>query len=140
MEIFIPGNVPSLRNSKVKCSRGIFHSTAVRRYLQGVGIAKYSKRTVTGYINRPNYFWQAVLPVRDLLVDKPLPHIVGLYFVRKTKAQFDWLNIAQIVCDLLVAHRVIEDDSIKFLIPSPYQIKGRWYHVDKDKPGCTLSF
>ena len=40
--IFIPGNTPSLKNSKVKTARGIFSSTTVKKYLRNLGIQNYS--------------------------------------------------------------------------------------------------
>ena len=145
MEIFIPGNVPSSKNSKVKCSRGIFHSPAVRHYLQKIGVSKYSvtRRTVENYKTRPNLFEAAVLPVKEKMLSHavlPIPLIVGMYFIRDSKRNFDWLNIAQITCDLLVAHQVIPDDSMNVFVPFPILRDGRWYHIDKTKPGCILSF
>ena len=145
MQIFIPGNVPSSKNSKIKCSRGIFHSAAVRKYLQEIGVAKYSvhKRTVENYKTRPNLFEAAVAPVKEKLLAigvLPIPLVVGLYFIRSTKRKFDWINIAQIICDLLVAHRVIPDDSMDVFVPVPISRDGRWYHVDKKNAGGILNF
>lgn len=144
MQVFIPGNVPSSKNSKAKCSRGIFHSKAVSKYLQTIGVAKYSvrHRTVENYKTRPNLFEQAVAPVRARLafINPPPPLIVGLYFVRKTKGKFDWINISQIICDLLVAHKVTPDDSMDVFVPVPVMRDGLWYHVNKNDPGCVLDF
>ena len=145
MRIFIPGNVPSSKNSKAKCSNGIFHSAAVRHYLQKIGVAKYSvhKRTVENYKTRPNRFEAAIGPVKEELLSigvLPVPLIVGMYFVRSTEGKFDWINIAQIICDLLVAHRVIPDDSMDVFVPVPIKRDGCWYHVDKKSPGCILDF
>ena len=44
MRIFIPGNVPSLKNSKVKTGRGIFASPTVTKYLKSLGIQRFSSR------------------------------------------------------------------------------------------------
>ena len=58
--IFIPGNVPSLKNSKVKTSRGIFSSPTVNRFVRSLGIQSFSssKKIVKGYkdLSRPNKF------------------------------------------------------------------------------------
>ena len=50
--LFIKGNVPSLKNSKIKTSRGIFSSKTVKRYLNSLGIQSYSpsKKIVKGYL------------------------------------------------------------------------------------------
>ena len=42
MEIFIPFNVPSLKNSKIKTTRGIFPSKTFKKYLQAIGIQHFS--------------------------------------------------------------------------------------------------
>ena len=54
--IFIPFNTPSLKNSKIKTSRGIFPSKTVKKYLSDLGIQKYSssRKEVTGYKTKPN--------------------------------------------------------------------------------------
>jgi len=140
MKIFIPGNVPSLKNSKVATSRGIFFSKTVRKYLQSLGVKNYSvrNRTVENYKTRPNLFEEAVRPMRECLANVKPPHLIGFYFVRKTRRKFDLMNAGHIIFDLLVAHKVLEDDSCDFLIPVPIQINGKWYTVDKEKPGTYL--
>ena len=40
-EIFIPGNVPSLKNSKIKTERGVFASKTVTTYLKLFGIKSF---------------------------------------------------------------------------------------------------
>ena len=49
--LFIGTNVPSLKNSKIKTSRGIFSSKTVGKYLRGLGIQSFSssKKIVKGY-------------------------------------------------------------------------------------------
>ena len=142
MKVFIPGNVPSSKNSKVMTSKGIFVSKTVRRYLQKIGVKGYSVRlkTVENYKIRLNLFEQAVAPMRDFLSTKQPPHMISFYFVRATRHKFDFLNIAQIVADLLVAHRVIEDDDMTNLIPVPHIINCQWFHYNKENPGCWLDF
>lgn len=140
MRTFIPFNVPSLKNSKVSTSKGVFMSKTVRKYLQLIGIKSYSvsKKQVENYKTRVNIFELSVLPLRKALKDKEPPFQIGLHFVRNTKHAFDWINAAQIICDLLVAHDIIYDDNMDYLIPSPLQIAGRWYSYDKQKPGVII--
>jgi len=140
MRIFIPGNVPSSKNSKIKTSKGIFFSKTVRRYLQKIGVKNYSirRKSVEDYKRRPNLFEEAVAPMRDYLKDKQPPFLVGIHFVRGSKHRFDIINVFQIVADLLVAHRVISDDSANYLIPIPIQFKELWYSYDKNNPGVWL--
>ena len=142
MQIFIKGNVPSLKNSKVATSKGVFMSKTVRKYLQKLGVKSYSvsKKTVENYKTRPNLFEIAVAPMREYLRDKKPPYVIGLHFIRGTQHKADWINLAQIVCDLLVAHGVIFDDDMDHLIPSPYIILQRWYGYDKENPGVIIDF
>lgn len=142
-DTWIPGNVPSLKNSKVATKKGVFPSKTVIKYLQKLGIKKYSVRNKTheNYVNRENIFEEKTTIMKEILSQRiSLPHILGLYFIRDSKRKFDWINAAQIICDLLVAHGVIEEDHIDALIPMPVYILGRWYSVDKHEPGCRIYY
>jgi len=117
-------------------------SKTVRKYLQKLGVKKYSvsKKTVENYKTRPNLFEAAVKPMRDDLKCRKPPHIIGFHFVRDSKRKFDIINAAQIIFDLLVAHGVIEDDDASHLIPMPIQINNAWYQIDKEFPCCILEY
>jgi len=140
MRIFIPFNTPSSKNSKIKTQHGIFHSKATQKYLQKLGIKSYStsKKKVTGYKTRFNLFEIAVVSLREFLKDKEPPYLIGFYFVRDSKRKFDLINASHIVFDLLVAHRVINDDDMNNLIPIPIQVNNTWYAVDKNNSGVYL--
>lgn len=142
MRIFIPENTPSSKNSKVMTKRGIFHSKAVRKYLQKLGVKNYSvsKKTVECYKKRPNLFEKAVVPMRQYLKDKTPPHLIKFYFIRNSKRKFDGINAMAIICDLLVAHNVIFDDDMDNLIPSFNFINDKWYDTDKENAGVLLDF
>ena len=145
--IFIPGNVPSLKNSKIATTIGrgknkrtiLLPSKSVKRYLQNIGISKYSisKKEVKEYkdITRPNLFKTSI---KDYFKGVKYPCVLGLYFVRDSKRKFDFHNACQIIADLLVAHGFIEDDNMDCFIPMPMTIKGKWYHVDKKNTGVWL--
>jgi len=117
-------------------------SKTVRKYLQKLGVKKYSvsKKTVEDYKTRPNLFEAAVKSMRDELKCRKPPYLIGLHFVRDSKRKFDWMNSAAIICDLLVAHDVIEDDNMDYLIPSPFLINSVWYQIDKEFPCCILEY
>lgn len=138
-EWFIPGSTPSLKNSKVKTPRGIFPSKTVKKYLASLGIQKYSvsKKEVVGYKTRPNLFIES-LKGFPKFKEEDYPIILGFYFVRRTRANFDFNNANSLITDLLVAHNFIEDDSMKYLIPMPIQKDNTWYKVDKENPGVII--
>lgn len=135
--IFIPYNVPSSKNSRVNTSKGSFHSPSVRKYLQKLGVKKFSssKKSVEGYKNKENLFNTAFEGI-DLKQYKPL--IIGYHPVRDSKRSFDLHNIIHIVADLMQAHDIIEDDNMENFIAVPLKIGGKFYSQDNDNPGLYL--
>ena len=138
-KVFIPGNVPSLKNSKVKTSRGIFPSKTVSKYLAKQGVKSYSvsRKTVEDYKTRDNEFRKASAPLKQV-IGKDKPNVVYFHFVRDSKRRFDFHNAVQIIADLLVAHDIIEDDDMTCFIPMPKQKDGLWYSLDKNNPGVWI--
>ena len=151
--IFIPNNVPSLKNSKQlgkskpkyicpACKQGVgqrpivLFSKTVKKYLQKIGVKKYSaKGYVEEYATRENLFRKAV---GDYFDGCQKPVVVKFFFVRGSKHKFDIINAMQIICDLLVAHGYIVDDNADYLIPMPMKSDGVWYGYDKENPGVWL--
>lgn len=138
--IFIPFNTPSLKNSKVKTSRGVFSSATVTKYLRLLGIQHYSvsKKTVKGYVNRPNKFEELRGQFEFEMEGLSPPYDIGLHFVRKDKRSFDFGNISQIIFDLMTSHDIIPDDNMNFVLPYPLKIEGKAYSVDKENPGVYV--
>ena len=139
--IWISGNVPSLKNSKVKTSRGIFSSKTVKKYLANLGIQRYSssRKEVLGYKTRPNIFQEQIVPqIIELLENKEPPFEIGFHFVRGTKHKFDFNNANQLIADLIVAHDVLEDDNMDYFIPYAFKINGNFYSYDKEYPGVWI--
>lgn len=150
--IFIPFNVPSLKNGKTPVSLpGKKHSTLVpapevKKYLQKIGVKKYrtklnkkqkdsGMRKVEHYANRPNLFRAAI---GDYFKNAPRPAIVKFHFVRDSKRKFDFCNAVAIIEDLLTAHDFIRDDCMDYFIPLPMILDGEWYSVDPVKPGVWI--
>lgn len=115
-------------------------SKTVQKYLRELGIKSYSTRykSYENYKNRENIFEKLVVPLKVQLTTKYPPYVIGFHFVRGTKHKFDFNNATQIICDLLVAHGVIEDDNMDILIPWPWIKDKKWYSYDKENPGCWL--
>ena len=153
--IFIKGSVPSLKNSKVKTSRGIFHSPTVSKYIRSLGIQHFNsrKKEVKGYVdpNRPNVIEDLRKEFEAMLIGKDNPIFIGYHHVRKTKALFDFSNSVELIQDLLTSHDIIEDDNVKYVFPIPMTINGElpnednlrtknWYTVDKENHGVYIKF
>jgi len=142
--IFLPFNVPSLKNSKIATIIGkgrnkrivLLPSKTVKKYLKLLGIKKYSIRNgVETYVRRPNLF---DLTAKHYFNDVPVPAIVKFHFIRDSKRKFDFHNACQIISDLLTAHGFIEDDNMDYFIPVPMRLNGQWYSIDKENPGVWI--
>lgn len=149
--IFIPFNTPSLKNSKIKTSRGIFSSATVKKYLGSLGIQSYSssKKIVIGYKTRENKFESLIPEFKKLLDNKEFPVLIGFHFVRDSKRKFDFGNATEVIFDLLTAHGIIPDDNMSFVFPSVMSIDGvlptreninkyEWHSVNKENPGVYI--
>lgn len=118
IEIFIPYNTPSSKNSRMRTKSGLFIP---------------SKSTLDWYKLTDWYFVQNKKLFLTLLTYLPPYHIV-FRFVRKSKHKFDYINPAQTVQDAMVKHGWIEDDNADIIIP--YFKK---YSYDKNKAGVYIS-
>ena len=122
---FIPGEVPSSKNSKQ------ILRTKTGRWFIGSSKPSLAYKTTRGilYVNMKNSFRKAV----DSLGDNPYPLTVDFLFIRKTKRAFDYNNISQMVQDMMVVHGVIPDDSCNYLIP---HFSG--FEVNPKNPGVII--
>lgn len=151
--IWIPYNVPSLKNSKVKTKRGIFSSPTVNKYIRKLGIQSFSstRKEVKGYVDkeRPNQIELLREQFEGMIIGKDNPLFIGYHQVRNSKRLFDFSNSVEILQDLFTAHNFIEDDSVKYVFPIPMTIDGKlpsiknirnkqFYSVDKNNPGVFI--
>lgn len=136
--VFISKNVPSLKNSKVATSRGVFASKTVGKYLRAHGIQHYSasKKTVTRYKTIPMTF--PVEELKKLFEGAEYPIIIGMHFVRDSNRAFDFNNANSIIMDLFTAFDIIEDDNMSICYPQVLLIDGKHYSVDKNNPGVYI--
>ena len=151
--IWIPHNVPSLKNSKVKTKRGIFSSPTVNKYIRKLGIQSFSssKKTVKGYVdkNKPNVIEELREEFLNMKKEKGDPIFIGYHQVRDSKRLFDFSNSVEILQDLFTAHDFIEDDNVKYVFPIPMTKDGKlptsrnirskeWYSIDNENPGVWV--
>lgn len=138
--IFIPGNVPSSKNSRINTSKGSFASKTVKSYLNSLGIQSYSssKKLVKGYVNKPNLIENLREDFLKQTSGKQLPLEIGFHFIRDSRRKFDFHNIVQVVLDLLTAHDIIIDDNMDCVIPFALKIDGKFYNVNKENCGVWI--
>lgn len=140
--IFIPGNIPSSKNSKVATEHGVFHSKTVMKWLRAIGIQNYStsKKYIKGYKDalRPNNFNALTDAFLKQSKDKTKPIFVGFHFIRDSRRKYDFQNAIQILMDLMVAHDWIDDDDTSNIYPIPLYFNGGWQTISKDNAGCLM--
>jgi len=100
-EIFIPGNVPSSKNSKQWTGKMLINSKATRKYISNTRI----------------YYMKNKMKFRKMLKNKRRPYKIYFKFIRGTKHKFDYLNPAQTVQDLMVKNGWIMDDNCDEMMP-----------------------
>ena len=118
--IFIKGNVPSSKNSRQWTGKYFIASKTVQKYMKDYSYQYYSLENVK--------------KIKEILKGKKKPYNVEFYFIRDTKRKFDYINVAQIVQDLMVKAGWIDDDNCDEIIPI---FKG--YEVDKKNAGVQIN-
>lgn len=134
--IFIPGNVPSLKNGKdiiripikgakqcpcckTRKSRPMITSNKT--------VKKYAKESAAFYKTYGQMF-------RNAVKDMPKPLRIGFRFIRGSRHKFDYSNALDTVQDLIVEHGWIPDDNCNEMIPVLHE-----YQYNYTDPGVYIS-
>lgn len=120
-DYFIPGNVPSSKNSKVWTGKFLVWSKTARKYVKDTEFywKKYSNEFEKQY-----YF----------ITEEETPLKVSFKFIRGSKHKFDYPNPLQTVLDLMVTYRWIPDDNADIILPVFEQ-----YEYSKKFPGVVIT-
>lgn len=95
-------NVPSKKNSKIVTkSKKVISSKLVQYY----------ERWATPRLKEQLPTWQ------KMIQNKPLPLKVSFYFYRDSKRKWDFVNIVQVIADLMQKEGYLIDDDTKNFIP-----------------------
>jgi hypothetical protein len=130
MKIFIPGNVPSLKNSKQlvpigkrcgKCGKGKFY-----RPIPSAKVREWNKITRTYFDLHRSEFLKALSGMEK-------PYRIKFRFVRGTRHKFDYTNALDTVQDQMVNCHWLEDDNCTILLPVVLP-----YKYSKVKPGVWI--
>lgn len=114
---FIPGNVPSSKNSKRWTGKHLIWSKTAMKYVKDTDI-----------------FWKEKAPYfKNECLNKEFPMKVSFKFIRGSKHKFDYVNPLQTVLDLMVRYEWIPDDNADIIIPvfEPYE-------YSKEEPGVII--
>lgn len=125
-ETFIPHNVSSSKNSKelVWAKRG---NEKFPIFTDSKTTKNYKSKTLPYYKIEAKKF-------REIFNSLPKPVNVQFTFIRDSKRQFDYINPAQTVQDIMVKEGWIDDDNADSIIPSFAE-----YEYNKEKPGVIIS-
>lgn len=139
--VFIPGNIPSLKNSKQWTGKYLVKSNTVNNFLKSFGIKNYSssKKTVDIYSKSIDTFKPYIIQLKNIIGSQNVPYKLRFYFVRKTKSRFDFGNAVEIISDMFTAYDLWDDDNCDNFLPFPWIIDNSCYKVDKDNPGVYIS-
>ena len=108
-KIYISGNVPSSKNSKMWTGRMLISSKTVRKYIAAT-----------------EYDWMANKSKFLTMIDGlEKPYKIHFKFIRDSKRRFDYINALQCPLDLMVKNGYLEDDNADNVIPviEPYEYK-----------------
>lgn len=122
--IFIPGSVPSSKNSRQLTKSGLFIGSKATQ--------KYRKLSTPYWIQYKDEF-------KEMIKDLPKPIIVGFHFIKRTRNLWDFINPVQTVQDIMVKNGWIDDDNISEILPVPLLINGEYCGYDKTNHGVYIA-
>ncbi len=121
---WIPGAVPSSKNSRLMTKAGFFIGSKATQ--------KYRKRSAP--------YWKKYKEDFKAIVNNlPKPIILGMHFIRGSRHKWDFLNPAQTIQDEMCKAGWIEDDNIFEVLPVPLEIDGKYWAYDKSNPGVYIA-
>jgi hypothetical protein len=121
---FIPGAVPSSKNSIVMTRAGFFIGSKATQ--------KYRKSSKIYWDKYRDQF-------RQLIVSEPKPIIIGMHFVRASRHKWDFINPAQTIQDEMTKNGWIDDDNVDELLPVPLFIDGKYWSYNKSNAGVYIA-
>lgn len=139
--IFIPGEVPSSKNSKeigflylaqgavssmYHLKKGVYRPIRLNLNSSNATKAYIKDHTIDYVANKVRF--------KNLIKGYNTPYRICFKFTRKTKRTFDYINAAQIVQDMMVKNGWLDDDDCKNV--RPYFLE---YEYDKANPGVLIS-
>jgi hypothetical protein len=118
--IYIPGDVPSSKNSKVWTGKHLVHSKAAGKYIAQTKSIYSNRRILKSFV--------------AAIANTQPPYKMSFTFIRGSRRKFDYVNMAQLPLDLMVKHEWIVDDNADYVIPIFKE-----YLYNKEHPGVIIS-
>lgn len=139
--VFIPGHVPSSKNSK----QAFVEARTEEDYVDGKFVQKqkfipritdneqtkrYRQESKQHWIENQPGFLQAI-------AGKPKPYRLEFHFVRKTRHKWDFGNICQILLDMMQEYAWVDNDDTTTVLPYPPE-SAPFFSYDKLNPGVYI--
>lgn len=122
--IFIPGNVPSFKNSKQLFKNKKTGKTFVS-----------SSDLCKKYVEQTDIHWRVFKPrFLEMIAGKTKPYKIQFFFIRDRHNSWDYINVAQGPLDLMQQFGWIENDDSKNVIPD----FNNGFGYDKKLPGLII--
>lgn len=121
---FIPGAVPSSKNSRIMTRSGLFIASKATQ--------KYRKESAAYWLKFKREF-------QNFIKDKPRPIIIGLHFVRGSRHKWDFINPAQTIQDEMTKAGWIADDNVDEILPVPLFLNESYWSYDKNNSGVYIA-
>ncbi len=142
--IWIPGNVPSSKNSRqnfvkhqndvlVRKSNGKIDSISLGSKL----VQEYKKKTEIYWIREQEQFQFHKMQPGKFGEQRQEPFEIQFLFVRDSKRKADFHNLVQLPLDLMQEYGWIEDDDMDHILPFP-PLGPVKYIINKQMPGVFI--
>lgn len=123
--IYIPGEVVSSKNSKI--------ATTIKGTKRAVILNSHAAQAY----EKQNHYQVAKNQFHSIIKGVKAPYLIKFKFFRKTKGKFDFHNMVQLVCDMMVTWDWIEDDNSDVMLAIP-DIDCPW-EKRAENPGVLIS-
>lgn len=120
--IFIPGQIPSSKNSRIN----FVNKSGKQMSIKSKTCQEYKKNT-------EKYFMLFKSKFLSMLEGKEKPYRISFRFIRNKKNRFDYINPCQTIQDIMVYEGWLKDDCMTEIIPSFEP-----YGYDKQLPGVII--
>lgn len=136
--IYIPGNVYSSKNHKrilirrVGKSKWSFNGSPVIPFIGDTeAVMNYKKNIFPIYLHNAKNF-------QRMIKDKDHPIRVTFFFIRENLKPWDFNNMSQLICDMMVKAGWLKEDNSNVLLVFP-PLSKPYYTVDKPNSGVIIT-